>query len=200
MSPSELPPPPPACLERPHPSSQKGGTLIAEQVRDLETHLKLVADPDGYRPARCPRCGHDVLHAHDHRSRKLRGDSQWGPEIMVRRYRCMWCQARWQILPLLLARWLWRSWRVVERAVGLAGELVGPVVPRRTRARWQARLRSAARSLGQALAASGEAGLERVGAGVGIEGTRGQLVDAMGEQLAPVAAIAHRLVPGLRLM
>jgi hypothetical protein len=84
MSSDELPPHPPACLERPYPSSQKGGTLIAEQVRDLEAHLEQVSDPDGYRPARCPHCGHGVLHAHDHRARKLRGDRQWGPEIVVR--------------------------------------------------------------------------------------------------------------------
>jgi hypothetical protein len=50
-------PQPEACLDRTYPSSQKGGTLIVEEVRDLEAHEGRLEDPDGYRPARCPRCG-----------------------------------------------------------------------------------------------------------------------------------------------
>ena len=66
MSQDRLPhPQAPRYLERRYGSSQKGGTLIAEDVRDLETHERRLCDPDGYRPRRCPRCGHDVLHVHD---------------------------------------------------------------------------------------------------------------------------------------
>lgn len=50
------PPPPPACLVRPYPSSQKGGTLIAADVRDPETHRGRLAS-GGYRPRECKRCG-----------------------------------------------------------------------------------------------------------------------------------------------
>jgi hypothetical protein len=56
-SPGEFRPRPPARLERPYPSSQKGGTLIAERARDPEAHLEQASDPPGYRPGRRPRCG-----------------------------------------------------------------------------------------------------------------------------------------------
>ena len=72
MSQRPSPPPSPRYLERPYTSSQKGGTLIAEEVTDLETHARRLCDPDGYRPSCCPRCGHGVLHVHDYRSRVLR--------------------------------------------------------------------------------------------------------------------------------
>ena len=45
MSQARLPPPAPRCLERPYPSSQKGGTLIAEDVGDLTAHQKRLAHP-----------------------------------------------------------------------------------------------------------------------------------------------------------
>jgi len=58
-----LPPPPEACLEKAYPSSQKGGTLIAAGVIDLETHERLLCDPDQYRPAMCLNC-RKVIFAH----------------------------------------------------------------------------------------------------------------------------------------
>ena len=46
--------PPPAaeaCLCRVYPSSQKGGTLIAEDVWDLATHEQRLETPAAYQPA-----------------------------------------------------------------------------------------------------------------------------------------------------
>jgi hypothetical protein len=55
MSPLGLPPPPAeSCLDKPYMSSQKGGTLIAEDVVDLQSHQARLCDPDGYRPKGCP--------------------------------------------------------------------------------------------------------------------------------------------------
>ena len=47
------PPPAPLCLERPYPSSQKGGTLIAADVLDLDSHARRICISDSYRPAAC---------------------------------------------------------------------------------------------------------------------------------------------------
>jgi len=52
MSQRPAPPPPPRYLEQCYPSSQKGGTLVAEDVTDLETHARRLCTPDGYRPSR----------------------------------------------------------------------------------------------------------------------------------------------------
>ena len=47
--------------------------------QDLEAHEHRLCDPDGYRPGRCARCGHGVLHVHCYperrssTSRSLRG-------------------------------------------------------------------------------------------------------------------------------
>jgi hypothetical protein len=60
---------PQACLDRAYASSQKGGTLIAEDVLDLETHERRLEDPGGYRPEGCRRCRSRV-HVHDLRPRQ----------------------------------------------------------------------------------------------------------------------------------
>jgi hypothetical protein len=197
MSSNELPPPAPLCLERPYPSSQKGGTLIAEDVADLAAHRKRLSEPDGYRPRSCPRCYCLRLHAHDFRERQLRGDPD-DRRITVRRYRCTGCGGCWQILPRLVARWLWRSWSVVEQALGL---VVGVVfVPEQTLRRWRRRLSCEARSVVQALAASARPALECVAAAIGVHATRRALVERSGQALAGIGALVHRLMPGLRLM
>ena len=49
---------------------QSGGTIIAESVREVEEHRRLL-ESGGYRPEGCPRCGR-FLHAHGQRTRKLR--------------------------------------------------------------------------------------------------------------------------------
>jgi len=199
---SAPPPLPPPCLVRPYPSSQKGGTLIAEGVTDLAAHLERIGNPDAYRPLACPTCGHTGLHVHDYRERTLRAEAGV-PVARVVRYRCTHeqCRARWLILPAIIARWLWRTWTVVERGTGMgppAGR--GPAVPRRTVRRWSARLQSAARPVVQALAMSGAAALVAVAQRLGLGATRTALVGAMALALGPLAALVHRLIPGLRLM
>lgn len=193
---------------RPYPSSQKGGTIIAEDVADLEAHRQRLCDPDGYRPARCLGCLGERLHVHDYRERKLRGHGGAAVARVVR-YLCCRCGAVWRVLPRCLARVLPRTWRTVEaHSLGPAPPPTEPRVPERTVRRWKARLGAAARLATQVLATSGEAVLERVAGVVGLEGTRAELVRVhvgafgiAGEQrLASVAALLHRLAPGVRLM
>lgn len=175
--------------------------MIAEDVIDLETHDRRLSDPDGYRPARCPRCGHGVLHVHDYRSRVLRADPNRA-ETKVVRHRCVGpgCDARWLILPLLLARHLWRRWAVVEATTVGQRPTHWPAVPKRTRRRWRARLGMSARVLTQVLAASGSPALEGVAKSVELAATRLDVVLALGLTLTSAAALLHRLVRGLRLM
>lgn len=209
MSRNRPPPPAAECLCRPYPSSQKGGTLIAENVLDRETHERRLHDADGYRPEECPRCGWPVLHLHDYRERKLRGEpiGDHGPVIRVVRHECQEprCGAIWRILPRFLARHLWRRWPVVEAAT-LGPPLAGaPKVPETTVRRWQARLASAARLLVQVLATSGDQVLTEIARTVGLQADRETLVRQYGQAtkqvgLAAVAALVHRLAPGVRLM
>jgi hypothetical protein len=208
MSQERLPPPPPECLGRPYPSTQKGGTLIAEDVTDRETHERRRADPDGYRPPACPKCARERLHVHDYRGRILRGEAG-SPVIEVVRYWCPSCTAIWQVLPLFLARRLWRSWPVVEAAtLGPPPPASAPTVPERTVRRWLGRLASAAVLIAQVLATSGDPTLAAMATAAGFEATRAELVlvharesrVGVGERLSSLAALLHRLAPGLRLM
>lgn len=210
MSQRPAPPPPPRYLEQCYPSSQKGGTLIAEDVTDLKTHERRLGDPDGYRPARCPRCGHGVLHVHDYRERHLLAEQpkhshsdSAGPRITVVRHRCTAaeCGARWLLLPALLARHRWRRWQVVEvAALERRRPPDWPPVPPRTRRRWRARLRMGGRMLTQVLAASALPALEAVAQRLGLTATRLDLVLALALPLCAAAALLHRLAPGLRLL
>jgi len=148
-------------------SSFKGGTLIAEDVRDLDAHLRRICDPDGYRPDRCPRRGHGVLHLHCYPERHPRGEPGMPPVVRVAQYICAAdeCSATWRILPMFLARHLWRVWKTVERvALPDAVPSAAPPVPDRTQCRWRARLAAAARVLVVLLAASGGFVLESVAA------------------------------------
>jgi hypothetical protein len=201
------PPDSPACLSRLRPLGQKGGTLIAEGVLDRETHLRRLRAPGGYRPASCLNCGERVLHVHDYRERCLRAEPD-GPVEMVVRHACAACHARWLTLPEFIARGLWRSWRVVERATIASSAPRGPPVPKRTVRRWRERLRSAARFLIQLLATSGDAVLSGLATRLGMNATRRELVVASAaamdtpadRRLAMPAAMIHRLAPGVRLM
>lgn len=200
-----LPPEPEACLTRPYPSSQKGGTLIAEDVLDLETHTQRLDSLDLYRPQACPRCGARV-HIHDSRVRGLVGDPAVSTQVV--RFRCADredCGATWQILPAFIARRLWRSWRVVEAAVEPPNR---SPVPERTRRRWQARLAAAGRLLVATLMAAARQVWDALATAAGLACTRLELVrqyraalsPASGECLAKLAGLIHRLVPGVRLM
>jgi hypothetical protein len=211
MSQDRLPPPAQeACLVRLRPSSQKGGTIIAEEVTDRATHDRRLCSPDGYRPAFCPNCRARRLHVHDYRERLLRAEPG-EPVAKVVRHACMGCTGIWQILPAFLARHLWRTWRVVEQALTGAGPpapRLGPRVPARTRRRWQARWRRPAKALTQILATCGEVAWAALAVGLAPEATCADLVVAYadaratpaGQWLAAVTALIYRLQPRVRLM
>jgi hypothetical protein len=200
-----LPPAAEVCLDRPHASSQKGGTLIAEDVRDLAVHERYLKSPDAYRPAACPRC-RSALHIHDLRPRVLLADPAVTTEVI--RFRCAdreGCGAAWQILPAFLARHLWRSWAVVEQSMQCPAP---SEVPARTRRRWRARLACAARVLVAVMATATNTLYCAVAMAVGLGTDRHGLVRSYAAHarpapnlcLAELAAAVHRLSPGVRLM
>jgi Domain of unknown function (DUF6431) len=209
------PPEPEDCLTQSRASRYKGGTLIAEDVRDLPTHLRRLADPDGYRPAWCPRCGGYVLHVHDYPRRKPIDSPGMPPEISIVRHICAApeCRATWRIVPAFLPRHLWRVWGTIERTVSeeapQAPQAAAPIrIPKSTAQRWQERVASIAMQLVVLLATSGGALLEAIAKQVGLVATRFELVDVHarmtvtppGRRLADLAALVHRLERGLRLM
>ncbi len=215
MSPTIGLPPPCAerCLDTSRVSRFKGGTIIAEEVRDLGEHQRRMADADEYRPSPCPTCGHETLHVHCRPERHPKREPSLPPVVAVLQFRCAdaGCGATWRILPLFLARHLWHAWRTVERVVRPSAALprsTAPPVPPQTKRRWRARLASSARVLCAVLAASGGAALTGVAIVVGLDATRGELVDrfhqlvggAAGERLSPLAGVIDRLERGLRLM
>ena len=211
MSQDRLPPPhQEACLVRLRPSSQKGGTIIAEDVTDRAVHDRRLCSPDGYRPAFCPNCGARTLHVHDYRERILRAEPG-EPVARVVRHACVGCTGIWQIVPAFLARHLWRTWRVVEQALTGAGPPTPrpwPRVPARTQRRWRARWRRPAQFLTQVLATCGAAAWATLAAGLGPAARCAELVAAYagaqatpaGQRLATVAGLVHRLQPQVRLM
>lgn len=180
---------------------RKGGTLIDERVLELSVHETMMKDPASYRPAEC-RCGCTRLHLHDRRERRALGPGS-AVVVTVVRFLCAKCFATWRVLPAFLARCLWRTWEVVEAALS-DGER--PQVPARTVQRWKVRLAQTARAATQALATSGAPMWRAVAQRVGLDTSRGALVKAYAEAtaspslLAPLAALLHRLSPGLRLM
>ncbi len=108
MSAATLPPPsPPICLTRSYKSrGQKGGTVIAEDVHDLQTHRKRLLDPDDYRSVitSCRACGTSRLHALCFRERVLRRGFGKAQEVeTVRLYRCALkpCGAVFTVLPAI---------------------------------------------------------------------------------------------------
>lgn len=215
MSPTiGLPPPEPeSCLVHSRVSRYKGGTLIDEDVRELESHERRLCDPDGYRPDACPRCAHPVLHVHSYVERRPRRSVGLSTVIRIVRYLCARedCGAIWRVLPLFLARHLWWTWRAIEDAVLSEEENCSAdtsPVPEQTRRRWRARLASSARVLIALLAARGDHDAQRVAADVGADASRSELVEAYadrccvssGERLAVVATLSHQLDRGVRLM
>jgi hypothetical protein len=200
------------------PSSQKGGTIIAEDVTDRATHDRRVCAPDGYRPPFCPNCGETRLHVHDYRERILLAEPEQAPVARIVRHRCVGCQAIWQTLPAFIARHLWRSWRVVERT--LLGNPAPPAsapathprrwppVAERTRRRWRARWLRQAQFLVQVLTTCGEAFWSALAGKLSTEASCADLVAACaaaqpttaGHRLAAVAALVYRLQPLVRLV
>lgn len=215
MSQDRLPPPDrEACHVRLRPSSQKGGTIVAEDVTDRATHDRRICNPDGYRPAFCPNCGDTTLHVHDYRERVLRAEPG-EPIARVVRHACIGCDAIWQILPAFIARHLWRTWRVVEHAMTEAAPPPAthetrrwPRVAQRTRCRWRARWLRPAQFLAQVLAACGEAAWAALAGGLASRARCADLVAAYagatvtpdGQLLASFAALVYRLEPKVRLV
>ena len=212
MNQNRLPPPKSeACLIRLRSSTQKGGTLIAEEVIDHATHERRICDPDGYRPPFCPRCGGRLLHVHDYRERVLRAEAD-KPVTRIVRLICVSCDAIWQILPLFIARHLWRTWNVVrhvlmpDRKVPSRSEPQHwPKVPPRTVRRWHARWLRPALALAQILASSGQATWAALATQLRPDATCADLVAAyarehIGLPLAALAALLYRLQPKVRLM
>jgi hypothetical protein len=192
----------------------KGGTLVAEEVRDLGEHQRRMADADAYRPGRCPTCGNETLHVHCRPERHPLREPSLPPVVPVLQFRCAdaVCRATWRVLPLFLARHLWHAWTAIERVMRPTDRLpkmsAAPPVPATTRRRWQARLASAARVLCALLAMSGGVTLAEVAMSAGLNATRGELLDtfnamagpAPGERMSVLAALLHRLERGIRLM
>lgn len=207
-----LPPCAEVCLVRRRSSTQKGGTIIAEDVHDWATHARRICDPDGYRPPFCPGCRGTHLHVHDYRERVVRGEPEHSAVTTVR-HECVTCDAIWQVLPGFVARCLWRTWEVVARCVALttaggdADPPRPPKVPSRTVRRWRARWHRPATYLAQVLAASGEAAWAALACVMPPRGTCAQLVGVYvqrehgrGKSLAAFAALVDRLQPHVRLM
>jgi hypothetical protein len=200
------------CLIQPRTGKYKGGTLIAEDVTDLGAHLRRVADPGSYRPDACVRCLFATLHVHSYPERRLQGEAN-RPVVRIVQFICAHpsCGATWRILPRFLARHLWRAWWTVGRVVEperVQKPREAPAIPDRTERRWRARLASAARTLIVLLATSGSATLAAIATSAGLDATRGELVEVHARavdaapmmRLATLAAIAHRLERGIRLM
>lgn len=214
MSQHRLPlPDPEACLVRLRPSTQKGGTIIAEDVTERITHERRICDPDGYRPPFCPRCGARRLHVHDYRARVLRAESET-PVATIVRHTCVACEAIWQVLPAFIARHLWRTWPVVAQTLtpdappAPAAGRRGPTVPARTARRWRGRWQRSAQTLAQILTASGAATWAALARLLQTDATCEDLIAAYARQhglrvsaaLAAVAALIYRLQPRIRLM
>lgn len=215
MSPTIGLPPPSAerCLDASRVSRFKGGTVIAEDVRDLDEHRRRMSDADAYRPSACGRCGNDRVHVHSRPERHPLREPSLPPVVEVLQFRCgdQVCAATWRVLPLFLSRHLWHPWKAVERAVRPSAEVASsraPPVPKTTKRRWVGRLASSGRVLCALLTMSGGVELAAVGMTVGLDGTRGEVADAFqakargatGERLSPLAAVLHRLERGVRLM
>jgi hypothetical protein len=210
MSQKRLPPPESeACLFRLRSSTQKGGTLIAEDVTDHATHERRICDPEGYRLPFCPRCGKGPLHRHDFRERVLRAEAG-KPVATIVRLVCVACEAIWQILPLFMARHLWRTWNVVRYALmpdarPPSDPQQWPKVPPRTVRRWRARWLRPVLALAQILAASGKVIWVALATQLPADATCADLVAAyaheyVSQPLASLAALIFRLQPKVRLM
>lgn len=189
-------------FSRGYPSSVKGGTVIAAEVRDREDHEARLLDPEKYRPGPCRRCG-GKMHAHDFATRRPIGEAP----VEIRRYTCPRCGGVVRVLPQFLARNLWRRWLVVEAALASwPGPPQSGKVSSRSLRRWRARGRLPARPVLHAMSASGDPRLVQVVTRLGLEATRQELLAGLRPWMstlavyAAAAVLANLLLPGLRIM
>ena len=194
----------PTCLDHAYPLIQRGRTLIAAEVCSLVEHRRRLSDPDGYRPRDCPFCGHGRLHVHDYRTRVLRADLEL-PMMRIVRYRCVACRGTFRVLPVFLARHLWRSYSTLEQeTIAEHPSKNRPVVPYRTAHRWRSRLACQLGDIYGALVGDKEVAV----LGLSKDMRRMELVVANAERKAltgasrlyELAALVHQMVPGLRLL
>lgn len=189
-------------FSRGYPSSVKGGTVIAAEVRDCEAHEARLLDPEMYRPGPCRRCG-GKMHAHDFAMRRPIGE----PPVEIRRYACPRCGGVVRVLPQFLARNFWRTWEVVEAAcASWPGPPQAVKIAPRTLRRWRARGRSPALPVLHAMSASGDPRLAQVVTRLGLEATRQELLAGLRQWMgtlavyAAAAVLTNLLLPGLRIM
>ena len=188
-------------LDRGRPAKQKGGTLLAPELRTLQEHEAALANPDMVRPSPCQRCRVAAVHVHERRRRVFRGEAEGPPGTEVLIFRCADqenCGAIWRVLPAFLARHLWRRWSLVGASV-LRRPAGRHRVARRTRQRWRARLQTSAAVL---VALLGATGLERwtgLAARVGAAGMRRELIEAA-KSLPELACAIDHGQPGVRVM
>jgi hypothetical protein len=188
-------------LDQARPAKQKGGTIIAGEVRTLEEHEATLSNPELVRPQACLRCRAAAVHVHERRHRVFQGETDGPPGTDVLIFRCADrdnCGAVWRMLPAFLARHLWRRWSVVETSV-VRPRPNRDRVSSRTRQRWRARLQSSAAVLVTLLAATGRQRWTELAARVGAAGTRGDLVHAA-DSLPELACAIDRQMPGVRVI
>jgi hypothetical protein len=140
------------------------------------------------------------MHVHDYRTRKPRGDEDWPPVIDTLRFQCAKCEAVWLVLPVFLARHLWRVWTTVGVILG-SGERRRVNVPKQTRRRWLVRAETSGRYLTSVLAVSGDV-LARIATSIDSDPARGEVIDALGgpARLAEAAELIDRLARAVRVM
>ena len=188
-------------LDRGRPAKQKGGTLLAPELRTLQEHEAALANPDLVRPSSCQRCLAASVHLHERRTRVFRGEVEGPPGTEILIFRCAnrkKCGAIWRVLPAFLARHLWRRWSVVGASVLRRPAARHRVAPR-TGQRWRARLQSSAAVLVALLGATGLGRWTRLAARVTAAGTRGKLIEAANSLPELAFAIDHGQ-PGVRVM
>ena len=206
-----VPPQPPACLTQSYESrAVRGGTAIAEDVLDRQTHDERILDPDGYRGyvSPCRRCGSGRLHAHCFRDRTLRpgviSRDELVQEITIRLYLCAEedCGAVFTVLPAFVARHLWRAWTTVDEVTQ-----ENRPAARTTAQRWHARLKSDASQLTQLFLTFASSHLQTALTNARpatrqswFRCVREFLPELYRTSFALAAAWVHRATPGIRLM
>jgi hypothetical protein len=195
----QLPPTPYLDHQRLRKNDDKyvGGTLIATEVVTREQHAAALANPDLERPWWCLACNCARIHVHDRRTRLL--DGLGGARVDILIFRCASCRVVWRVLPVFLARHLWRAWERVAEALASARRRSS--TPSRTRRRWLRRLREGATVMVALLASLGPRRPPALAA-LGFDATRHEVIVGYGglDRLAELAALIDRLAPGVRVM